>query len=90
VKFNPITKRLYTDDNAPIKQLHCRYRMAWNALVPTDDESVRRCRTCDKEILDTAGVTDGALLAIVTRNPSACLKVSLDQDNLRVVNQDVR
>ena len=90
MKFNPLTKRLYTDEGVLIKQLHCPYRMAWGTLAPTDVASVRRCGKCERTIADTAGMADETVLAILRTDPSACLKVSFDQDNLRVVNQDVR
>jgi hypothetical protein len=90
LKLNPITRRLYTDGGELIKHLRCPYRMAWGALVPTDREAVRRCQKCERPITDTAGKADDDVLAMVRTDPSACLKVSLDQANLRVVHQDVR
>jgi hypothetical protein len=64
--------------------------MSWDALVPTDEASVRRCQKCERPITDTADLADNDVLAIVRTDPSACLKVSLDQANLRVVYHDVR
>lgn len=90
MRVNPLSKRLYTDEGVLIKQLHCPYRVSWDALVPTDETAVRRCQKCEKPITDTAGLTDHAVVAIVRADPSACLKVSLDQANLRVVHHDVR
>ena len=90
MKFNPITRRLYTDGGEPIKHLNCPYRMAWDALVQTDEVAVRRCQKCERPITDTADMADEDVLTMVRTDPSACLKVSLDQANLRVVYQDVR
>lgn len=90
MKLNPITRRLYTDEGVLIKQLHCPYRMAWDALVPTDAAAVRRCQKCERPITDTVGMADDDVLAIVRQDPSACLRVSLEQANLRVVCHDVR
>jgi hypothetical protein len=90
VKWNPITRRLYTDGDVLIKQLHCPYRMAWRELAPTGNEFVRRCGNCEKTIADTSGMTDDRVLEVVRSDPSACLKVRLGQDNLRVVHHDVR
>jgi hypothetical protein len=89
MKFNPITQRLYTDDNVLIKQLHCPYRMAWHELAATNDASIRLCAVCVKSISDTDGLTDQAVLELVRENSSACLRVSLDQDNVQVVHWDV-
>lgn len=89
MKLNPITKRLYTDEGEPIKQLHCPYPMSWATLESTVDPSVRRCTVCERGIKDTDGLSDEAVLAIVQDDPSACLKVALGQDNIRVVYRDV-
>ena len=89
MKFNPNTNRLYTDDNVLIKRLHCPYRLRWSGLAPTDDASLRLCTVCERKIADTAVLTDDVVLSIATRDPSACFRVSLNQDNVRVVHQDV-
>ena len=89
MRFNPLTKRLYTDEGGFIKQLYCPYRMQWTDLAQTDEAAVRRCPKCERHIADTAGMTDETVLATLRADPSACLKVSLDQANLRVVYQDV-
>jgi hypothetical protein len=85
MKFDPVSSRLYMDTGELIKQLHCPYLMSWSLLEKTSDEAVRRCDICDKSVTETAGMPDDAVLELVRRNPSACLKVSLDQDNLRVI-----
>ena len=90
MKLNPITQRLYTDEGELIKQLHCPYRMAWGDLDTTEERAVRRCGNCQRTITDTEGMPDDAVTEIVRRDPSTCLKVSLNQDNVRVVHHDVR
>ena len=85
MKFDPISNRLYTDEKVLLKQLHCPYGMSWDSLQTTGDGAVRLCDVCERSIIDTAGLRDDELLAIVRVNPSTCLRVSLNQDNLRVI-----
>lgn len=90
MKFNPLTKRLYTDAKVLLKQLHCPYQMSWESLRPTSEEGVRLCDVCDRTITDTAGLRDEEVLSILQQDPSACLRVSLDQENLRVIHSDAQ
>ena len=88
MKFNPLTRRLYTDDKVLLKQLHCPYRISWDSLQATGEEGVRLCEACERKITDTAGLRDEEVLSILERDPEACLRVSLNQDNLRVIHSD--
>jgi hypothetical protein len=88
MKFNPISKRLYTDDKVFLKQLHYPYRMSWESLQATSEEGVRLCEVCERKIIDTDGLHDDELLSIVQRDPTSCLRVSLNQENLRVICSD--
>ena len=82
MKFNPHTNRLFTDDGRLIKRLHCPFRLDWSKLGPTDDPTARRCDICQHAVTDTAYRSEEELLALMTENPKACLKVDLYQDNL--------
>jgi hypothetical protein len=88
MKFNPLTKRLYTDDKFLLKQLHCPYWISWDGLRATDEQGVRLCKVCERKITDTAGLRDEEVLSILERDPEACLRVSLNQENLRVIHAD--
>ena len=89
MKFNPITRRLFSDDGELIKRLHCPYGMGWAGLESTADPSVSTCAICERGIKDTDGMSDTAVRQLVRENPSACLKIALNQDNIRVVHRDV-
>ncbi len=89
MKFNPISRKLYTDSNVPIKQLNCPYSMRWRELAVNEDKSSRRCEVCGKGIMDTQGLSDAVVLEAVRRDPAACLKLDLSQENIRMVNFDV-
>lgn len=85
MNFDPVSSRLYTDSGTLIKQLHCPYGMSWDNMSATGEDTVRLCDICKQGIVDTAGLRDDAVLQLVQHNPATCLKVSLDQDNLRVI-----
>ena len=89
MKYNPITKKLFTDDNALIKKLNCPYRILWNELTSTESVGIRSCNICDKNITDTALLADKEILKLTKKDPAVCLKLDLNQDNIRVVNVDV-
>jgi len=85
MKFNPLTKELFTDDYVFIKEIHCPYRIAWEALTPNENNSIRNCDKCEKAIHDTANLSDAEVLTKVRQDPSTCLKLDANQDNLKVI-----
>ena len=89
MKYNPITQKLFTDDNVLIKKLHCPYRVRWNELTSSESSGVRSCNICEKNITDTMLLTDQGVLRLTREDPGVCLKVDLNQENIRVVNCDV-
>jgi nitrogen regulatory protein PII-like uncharacterized protein len=58
VKFNPITKNLFTNSNVLIKKINCPFYIRWRGLSPTKTDGVRRCNLCEKNITDTNDLTD--------------------------------
>ncbi|HRJ73317.1 MAG TPA: hypothetical protein PLS03_13920 [Terrimicrobiaceae bacterium] len=88
MKFNPLTKSLFTDDARLIKQLHCPFRVDWRKLKSGEDSSIRRCDICQHSITDTAFLTDAQLLGLMSDNPESCLKVNFAQDNLTIIYHD--
>ncbi|HIN95768.1 MAG TPA: hypothetical protein EYN03_08990 [Planctomycetes bacterium] len=89
MKFNPITKSLYTADNQLLKVLDCPYSVSWASCSPTQHSRAKVCSICDKEITDTSNLTDQDLLEMTKRDAGICLKIDLDQANLRVVTHDL-
>ena len=85
MRFNPITRTLFTNDGVFIKKMHCPYRIAWQNLTLTDSKGVRICDLCDKSIHDTAYLSDAAALKMVEEDSGTCLKVDINQHNLSVV-----
>jgi hypothetical protein len=88
MKFNPISKKLYTDNNVLIKKLHCPISMDWNKLSIINENS-RTCSVCEKSIFDTDNLSDEVVSSMVESDPSVCLKVCFNQDNIRVISHEI-
>ena len=78
MKFNPITKTLFTDDNQLLKKMNCPYKMNWLELESTS-LSTRSCATCQKPIYDAMQLSDNELLDIFKLNSDTCVKINLNE-----------
>lgn len=85
MKFNPITKDVFTDQGKFIKQLNCPYKMNWETLEGTNPDR-RKCSNCDHFIINTKHLEDVVLLKMVKQNPKVCLKIDLNQDNVKLTS----
>ena len=85
MKFNPLTKEVYTDQGEFVKTLNCPYQIVWDNLEPANSSS-RKCTSCDHLVLDTEALTDDELLKIVRQNPATCLKIDFDQQNVKIIS----
>ena len=86
MRFNPIKKELYNDNGQLIKKLHCPYSMHWDELNLVEGAANgRNCSICESTILDTADYTEAELVKLVKENPTTCLKVDLNQSNIRII-----
>jgi hypothetical protein len=84
MKFNPITKSLYTDNGQFVKKLNCPYKINWEDMEVIDSTN-RKCLNCDHMVVDTATLTDEQLFEMVRQNSSTCFKIDLNQSNLKIV-----
>ncbi len=84
MKFNPIKKAIYTDNDKLIKKLDCPYKKQWDGLSEYNEKS-RKCLTCNNLVVDTKYLSEEKLVNMVKENPDICIKVDLLQDNIRVV-----
>ena len=82
MKFNPITKDLFTDEHELIKKLHCPFNVKWSELH--GNETSRQCTKCNHSVINTKGLTDKFLLKMVKDNPNTCLRVGFDQSNIQI------
>jgi len=90
MKFNATTRQLFSDDMQLIKQLHCPFKMEWDQLESADNLAVvRTCSICKHPVVDTGQHTSASLEALVGEQPTACLKVDLNQNNLTIIHHHV-
>jgi hypothetical protein len=83
--FDPITKIIYTDNGEFIKQLNCPYKVHWDNLE-SYNSNVRMCSTCDRHIVDTELLSDDEVLSMINYKPDTCLKIDLNQPNIKIIN----
>ena len=88
MKFNPLTKEIYTDKGEFVKTMNCPYKMNWDNLETTII-NMRKCANCDHLIVDTEVLTDDELLKMVIQKPTICLKIDLNQQNVKIVTNGV-
>ena len=85
MKFNPITKTLYTDDNQLIKKMYCPYpSLKWSDLSSADGSMDRFCDICESNVVETKEMSDESLLSLLQKNPDTCLKIDWNQENIRI------
>jgi hypothetical protein len=83
--FKFATKELFSDKGVFIKKLHCPYRIKWQKLNNFKDTAHRACNICDKTIYSSINMSDQQIVDLVAREPKACLKISLNQSNVKTV-----
>lgn len=87
MKFNAITQELFTDSGQLIKRLSCAFDIDWEALgAESGTVGSRKCSICSHSVLDTALVDGDTLLRTVIEKPATCLKVHIDQHNIKITN----
>ncbi len=88
MKFDPLKKDIYTDNGVFIKRMDCPYKMNWNKMEIIN-RTTRKCSNCNHSILDTASIPDEELLKLVRLNPGTCLKIDLNQQNIKVISNGI-
>jgi hypothetical protein len=88
MKFNPITRRLYTDDLRFLKRLSCPSPPRWVTLTDENSEGDQTCSVCDRLIVDLSVHTDDSIAAVLAADPDTCVKVTLDHPNITAVHHE--
>lgn len=87
MKFNPITNKLYTDDNKFIKKMYCPYSsLKWSDLVHIDGSMDGFCNICESNVIETKKLKDDTVWQLLQDEPSTCLKIDFNQENMRIVH----
>ncbi len=84
MKFNPITKRVYSDQGQFIKELNCPLNRKWESFRSMNDDRNKYCDNCNQKIIDTANLTDNELVKLIEVRPNTCLKIDLNQKNIQI------
>jgi hypothetical protein len=89
MKFNPITNTLYNNDGKLIKKMYCPYvDLKWDDLESIDNSMDRFCSICENSVIETKDFTDDVLYELLQKKPDTCLKIDINQENIRIVNHD--
>ena len=88
MKFDPITKEIYTDKNEFVKRMNCPYKINWDNLEGTNS-TLRKCVDCDHLIVNTEFLKDEELLIMVRDNPNTCFKIDLNQHNIKIASNGI-
>lgn len=87
MKINLETKKLFTEDGIFLKQLSCPKKIGSSQLLEQGPGKLK-CTSCNEEILDTADLDENELVKILEINPLQCLKVNLNQSNLKILRNE--
>ena len=85
MKINPSKKELYTDSGTFLKRLHCPVSVMWKDMME-NGSNTKACSHCNNTIHDTEQLSDAEIGHLLTQDPQACLKVSFNQDNVKIVH----
>lgn len=79
--FSIKEKILYASDGTEIKKLYCPKKAEISDLnIKTN--IVFSCKFCNKEIYDTAKLTESEIINLVSKDKSSCFKISSNQKNI--------
>jgi hypothetical protein len=84
MKFNIKSRELYTNSGSLIKKLDCPLKIKFSQLT-LDRLGKLNCKNCKSEILDTAKFNDSEVLKKMKESPEQCLKVNLNQRNIKII-----
>ena len=83
--FKFATKELFSDTGDFIKKLHCPHYIKWQDLNDFKGSTHKACNICNKTIYNSASMNDQQIIDLVTKDSQACLKIRLNQNNLKTV-----
>ena len=83
--YNPISQKLYTNEKKFLKKVFCPYKYQWDDLSAVNGTTNRFCESCSTSIIDTKDMDDSEIESLIYKNPDVCLKIDLNQTNIRMV-----
>lgn len=85
MKINPTTKETFSNAGVFLKRLHCPASVMWKDMTENESNTIA-CSQCDKTIYDTEHLSDAEIEHLLAKDPQASLKVSLNQDIIKIVH----
>lgn len=83
MNFNIRTKEIFTNKGILIKKLDCKLKITQKDLTESKNKAIiGNCSYCEKGIYKTEKLSDEELINMVKVNPSICLLVNLEQENI--------
>ena len=83
MEIDPLNKRLYTSKGVLIKELFCPLKVGPSSTHLESDGSWS-CTKCQRQLVDTSAISEEELLDLVAKEPDTCLRVDLNQENLKI------
>jgi hypothetical protein len=68
--------------------MHCPYSVNWMKLDSTNI-TYRKCSKCDHLIVDSKYLDDMDIVNLIESNPNACLRIDLNQENIKIVSNGI-
>lgn len=87
--FNPRSGQLFTEEGRFLKTLSCPVSRGRRELAPEANGIDLRCASCQRTVHDTAARPAADIVRLVEADSGVCLRVDLDQPNIRVVHTNV-
>ena len=73
MKYDYSTNTLHASDGKPIKQFSCPLDKNWDYLSRTENDLVRYCGSCSKNVADITSFNESQMIAICQVNPEQCM-----------------
>jgi hypothetical protein len=89
MKFNPVSNNLYSDDGDFLKTLYCPKNLSRVELLQSNSPNINYCKLCNETVLDTSSLSDAIVSEILKRDRDQCVLLTLEQDNISVILNDL-
>ena len=77
MKYNNVTKELYTDNGILLKKMECPQIIDWDNLEKGKNDLEKFCNYCKKSVLNTDYLNDEEVLMVIRHDRDKCLKVNV-------------
>jgi hypothetical protein len=79
LKYSPESQTLFSQDGKLIKSFSCPLNKKWQHLSLTDNDLVRFCGSCSKDVTDISSFNEQQIIAIFKVSPESCAYLNFDE-----------